>query len=174
MNPDSEPAAEKKAAASEGPTHRLSVIVPDDLYWQLKEYLVEHRREGYRSARATSCARCSRSICARTARPVGTPSNRRENGNDSIRVQRPGLPRRALYRGSRQEGGLDGCRCRARPHRPATPGRRGPRPPHGLCGFRRGGVRCRGRRRTSGLSGLLARGCEGSRRPARRCRTPTG
>ena len=39
-----------KAAASEGPTHRLSVIVPDDLYWQLKEYLVEHRREGYRSA----------------------------------------------------------------------------------------------------------------------------
>ena len=46
----SEPAAEKKAAASEGPTHRLSVIVPDDLYWQLKEYLVEHRREGYRSA----------------------------------------------------------------------------------------------------------------------------
>ena len=40
----------KKAAASEGPTHRLSVIVPDDLYWQLKEYLVEHRREGYRSA----------------------------------------------------------------------------------------------------------------------------
>ena len=47
---DSEPAAEKKAAASEGPTHRLSVIVPDDLYWQLKEYLVEHRREGYRSA----------------------------------------------------------------------------------------------------------------------------
>lgn len=72
--------------------------------------------------RATSCARCSRSICARTARPVGTSSNRRENGNDSIRVQRPGLPRRALYRGSRQEGGLDGCRCRARPHRPATPG----------------------------------------------------
>lgn len=110
--------------------------------------------------RATSCARCSRSICARTARPVGTSSNRRENGNGSIRVQRPGLPRRALYRGSRQEGGLDGCRCRARPHRPATPGRRGPRPPHGLCGFRRGGVRCRGRRRTSGLSGLLARGCE--------------
>ena len=50
VNPDSEPAAEKKAAASEGPTHRLSVIVPDDLYWQLKEYLVEHRREGYRSA----------------------------------------------------------------------------------------------------------------------------
>ena len=46
VNPDSEPAAEKKAAAS----HRLSVIVPDDLYWQLKEYLVEHRREGYRSA----------------------------------------------------------------------------------------------------------------------------
>ena len=43
VNPDSEP-------ASEGPTHRLSVIVPDDLYWQLKEYLVEHRREGYRSA----------------------------------------------------------------------------------------------------------------------------
>ena len=42
VNPDSEPAAEKKAAASEGPTHRLSVIVPDDLYWQ--------RREGYRSA----------------------------------------------------------------------------------------------------------------------------
>ena len=43
VNPDSEPAAEKKAAASEGPTHRLSVIVPDDLYWQLKKYLVEHR-----------------------------------------------------------------------------------------------------------------------------------
>ena len=43
VSPDSEPAAE-------GPTHRLSVIVPDDLYWQLKEYLVEHRREGYRSA----------------------------------------------------------------------------------------------------------------------------
>ena len=38
--------------------------------------------------------------------------------------------------------------------------RRGPRLPHGLCGFRRGGVRCRGRRRTPGLSGLLARGCE--------------
>ena len=37
VNPDSEPAAEKKAAASEGPTHRLSVMV-------------EHRREGYRSA----------------------------------------------------------------------------------------------------------------------------
>ena len=50
VNPDSAPAAEKKAAASEGPTHRLSVIVPDDLYWQLKEYLVAHRREGYRSA----------------------------------------------------------------------------------------------------------------------------
>ena len=51
VTPDSEPAAQgKKAAASEGPTHRLSVIVPDDLYWQLKEYLVEHRREGYRSA----------------------------------------------------------------------------------------------------------------------------
>ena len=26
------------------------MIVPDDLYWQRKEYLVEHRREGYRSA----------------------------------------------------------------------------------------------------------------------------
>ena len=50
VNPDSEPAAEKKAAASEGRTRRLSVSVPDDLYWQLKEYLVEHRREGYRSA----------------------------------------------------------------------------------------------------------------------------
>lgn len=51
VNPDSEPAAQgKKAAASEGPAHRLSVIVPDDLYWQLKKYLVEHRGEGYRSA----------------------------------------------------------------------------------------------------------------------------
>ena len=48
VNP--EPAPEKKPSEPEGPTHRLSVIVPDDLYWQLKEYLVEHRREGYRSA----------------------------------------------------------------------------------------------------------------------------
>ena len=47
VNPDPEPAPEKKPAEPEGPTHRLSVIVPDDLYWQ---YLVEHRREGYRSA----------------------------------------------------------------------------------------------------------------------------
>ena len=35
---------------SGSPSHRLSVIVPDDLYWQLKKYLVEHRGEGYRSA----------------------------------------------------------------------------------------------------------------------------
>lgn len=45
----SEP-AEQKGAQTEGPSHRLSVIVPDDLYWRLKEYLVEHRGEGYRSA----------------------------------------------------------------------------------------------------------------------------
>lgn len=47
VNPEPEP---KPAAQAEGPSHRLSVIVPDDLYWQLKEYLVEHRGEGYRSA----------------------------------------------------------------------------------------------------------------------------
>lgn len=50
VNPEPEPAPEKKPETPEGPTHRLSVIVPDDLYWELKEYLVEHRREGYRSA----------------------------------------------------------------------------------------------------------------------------
>ena len=47
VNPDSEPAAEKKAAASEGPTHRLSVIVPDyrsasDL---MRSLLEEHLRK---------------------------------------------------------------------------------------------------------------------------------
>ena len=51
VNPDPVPEPEtEKPTAPEGPTHRLSVIVPDDLYWQLKEYLVEHRCEGYRSA----------------------------------------------------------------------------------------------------------------------------
>ena len=57
VNPAPEP--EAGGAKAEGPSHRLSVIVPDDLYWQLKKYLVEHRGEGYR---------CSRTICARTAR----------------------------------------------------------------------------------------------------------
>lgn len=44
------PVPEAGGAKAESPSHRLSVIVPDDLYWQLKKYLVEHRGEGYRSA----------------------------------------------------------------------------------------------------------------------------
>lgn len=48
VNPAPEP--EAGGAKAEGPSHRLSVIVHDDLYWQLKKYLVEHRGEGYRSA----------------------------------------------------------------------------------------------------------------------------
>lgn len=56
VNPDSEPAAEKKAAASEGPTHRLSVIVPDDLLLGSSRSTWWSTAARATAVRATSCA----------------------------------------------------------------------------------------------------------------------